>query len=204
MINKDYIQINRIKRLKLILPTIALFIILILIFQSINFDMRPENSNNKSIISDQSEEGVLKPSMLGETSSGQPFELNALKASPLGPGLQDIKLENVSIVIGVNPLEKISINSRSAKYFAKSNIAIFFDDILAKTGNGYDFIAQVVNVNLDTGFTFLDGPVKGSKGDILFNAGHVEIHERGNKIFISSGVELIIPSSFLNKESKGQ
>jgi hypothetical protein len=166
--------------------------------------MRPENSNNKSIISDQSEEGVLKPSMLGETSSGQPFELNALKASPLGPGLQDIKLENVSIVIGVNPLEKISINSRSAKYFAKSNIAIFFDDILAKTGNGYDFIAQVVNVNLDTGFTFLDGPVKGSKGDILFNAGHVEIHERGNKIFISSGVELIIPSSFLNKESKGQ
>ena len=204
MINKDYIQINRIKRLKLILPTIALFIILILIFQSINFDMRPENSNNKSIISDQPEEGVLKPSMLGETSSGQPFELNALKASPLGPGLQDIKLENVSIVIGVNPLEKISINSRSAKYFAKSNIAIFFDDILAKTGNGYDFIAQVVNVNLDTGFTFLDGPVKGSKGDILFNAGHVEIHERGNKIFISSGVELIIPSNFLNKESKGQ
>lgn len=202
MINKDYIQTNRIKKLKLILPAIAIVIICILIFQSINFDLESNNPNIKLVTSDQPEEGVLKPSMLGETSSGQPFELNALKASPLGPNLQDIKLENVSIVIGDTPLQKISINSRSAKYFAKSNIAIFFDDILAKTGSGYDFIAQVVNVNLDTGFTFLDGPVKGSKGDILFNAGHVEIHERGDKIFISSGVELILPSSFLSKGSK--
>ena len=203
MINKDYIHTNRIKKLKLILPAIAIVIICILIFQSINFDLESDNPNIRLATSDQPEEGVLKPSMLGETSSGQSFELNALKASPLGPNLQDIKLENVSIVIGDTPLQKISINSRSAKYFAKSNIAIFFDDILAKTGSGYDFIAQVVNVNLDTGFTFLDGPVKGSKGDILFNAGHVEIHERGDKIFISSGVELILPSSFLNKGSKG-
>jgi len=202
MINKDYIQTNRIKKLKLILPAIAIVIICVLIVQSINFDIESDNPNVKSAISDQPDEGVLKPSMLGETSSGQPFELNALKASPLGPNLQDIKLENVSIVIGDTPLQKISINSRSAKYFAKSNIAIFFDDILAKTGNGYDFIAQVVNVNLDTGFTFLDGPVKGSKGDILFNAGHVEVHERGDKIFISSGVEMIIPSNFLNKGDK--
>ena len=203
MINKDYIHINRIKKLKLILPAIAIIIICVLIFQSINFDSESDNPSIRLANSDQPEEGVLKPSMLGETSSGQPFELNALKASPLGPNLQDIKLENVSIVIGDTPLQKISINSRSAKYFAKSNIAIFFDDILATTGSGYDFIAQVVNVNLDTGFTFLDGPVKGSKGDILFNAGHVEIHERGDKIFISSGVELILPSSFLNKGSKG-
>ena len=73
---------------------------------------------------------------------------------------------------------------------------------LAKTSDGYDFIAQVVNVNLDTGFTFLDGPVKGSKGNILFNAGHVEIHERGDKIFISSGVEMTIPASFLDQVSE--
>ena len=96
-------------------------------------------------------------------------------------------------------MQRISINSRSAKYFAKNNTAIFFDDILAKTNDGYDFIAQVVNVNLDTGFTFLDGPVRGSKGDIFFTAGHVEIHERGEKIFISSGVEMIIPASFLEE-----
>ena len=140
MINKDYIHTNRIKKLKLILPAIAIVIICILIFQSINFDLESNNPNIKLVTSDQPEEGVLKPSMLGETSSGQPFELNALKASPLGPNLQDIKLENVSIVIGDTPLQKISINSRSAKYFAKSNIAIFFDDILAKTGSGYDFI----------------------------------------------------------------
>ncbi len=197
MITKDYIQIKRIKRLKLILPMIALFIIFILIFQAINIDTKPNDPKIELILSDQVNDGVLKPSMLGETASGQPFELNALKASPLGPGLKDIKLENVSIVIGEESMQRISINSRSAKYFAKNNTAIFFDDILAKTNDGYDFIAQVVNVNLDTGFTFLDGPVKGSKGDIVFTAGHVEIHGRGEKIFISSGVEMIIPASFL-------
>jgi hypothetical protein len=199
MITKDYIQIKRIKSLKLTLPIIASFIVFVLIFQAINIDTKPNDPKIKLILSDQINDGVLKPSMLGETASGQPFELNALKASPLGPGLQDIKLENVSIVIGEKSMQRISINSRSAKYFAKNNTAIFFDDILAKTNDGYDFIAQVVNVNLDTGFTFLDGPVRGSKGDIFFTAGHVEIHERGEKIFISSGVEMIIPASFLKE-----
>ena len=62
-----------------------------------------------------------------------------------------------------------------------------------------DFIAQVVNVNLETGFTFLNGPVQGKKGEIEFDAGHVEIHERGNKIFISSGIKLIVPASLIQK-----
>lgn len=202
MINKDHIQTKRIKRFKLILPAIALLIIFILIFQSINIEMDLDNKEINLILSDQSNDGVLKPSMLGETASGQPFELNALKASPLGPGMKDIKLENVSIVIGESSSQTVSVNSRNAKYFAKNNTAIFFDDILAKTSDGYDFIAQVVNVNLDTGFTFLDGPVKGSKGNILFNAGHVEIHERGEKIFISSGVEMTIPANFIDQVSE--
>ena len=37
------------------------------------------------------------------------------------------------------------------------------------------------------------------KSEIEFDAGHVEIHERGNKIFISSGVKLIIPASFIKQ-----
>ena len=136
------------------------------------------------------------------TSSGQPFVLNALKASPLGPGLKDIQLENVSITLGKEGVQTISVDSRNAKYFARDNIAIFFDDIISKTSDGYDFIAQVVNVNLETGFTFLDGPVQGRKGDIEFDAGHVEIHERGNKIYISSGVKLTIPASFMQQIKK--
>jgi len=200
MIKKDHIQIKRIKRLKIIFPLLAFFIVFVLVVQSSNLGLKAINPNIKLALSEQRNEGVLKPSMLGETTSGQPFELNALRASPIGPGLQDIMLENVSIVIGETPSQKISIDSRNAKYFAKNNTAIFFDDILAKTSDGYNFIAQVVNVNLDTGFTFLDGPVKGKKSGIFFNAGHVEIHEGGKRIFISSGVEMIIPASFL--ESK--
>jgi len=199
MINKDIIQNIRIKRLRFILPLIALVIIFLIIFQSINIATTKNDKNLNIILSEQSNEGVLKPSMIGETSSGQPFILNALRASPLGPDLKDIELENVSIILGNEGVQTISVNSRNAKYFAKNNIAIFFDDIVSKTSDGYDFIAQVVNVNLDTGFTFLDGPVQGRKGEIEFDAGNVEIHERGNKIFISSGVKLIIPSSFMKQ-----
>ena len=198
MINKDQIQNIRIKRLRIIFPLIALVIVSLIFFQSVNI-ATTKDKNLNLIISDQSNDGVLKPSMIGETSSGQPFVLNALKASPLGPDLRDIELENVSITLGKEGVQTISVNSRNAKYFAKNNIAIFFDDIVSKTSDGYDFIAQVVNVNLETGFTFLNGPVQGRKGEIEFDAGHVEIHERGNKIFISSGVKLIIPASFIKQ-----
>tara|TARA_B100000925_G_scaffold201934_1_gene153113 strand:+ start:201 stop:809 length:609 start_codon:yes stop_codon:yes gene_type:complete len=198
MINKDQIQNIRIKRLRIIFPLIALVIVSLIFFQSVNI-ATIKDKNLNLILSDQSNDGVLKPSMIGETSSGQPFVLNALKASPLGPDLRDIELENVSITLGKEEVQTISVNSRNAKYFAKNNIAIFFDDIVSKTSDGYDFIAQVVNVNLETGFTFLNGPVQGRKGEIEFDAGHVEIHERGNKIFISSGVKLIIPASFIKQ-----
>ena len=199
MINKDQVQNIRIKRLRFILPLIALIIIFLIIFQSINIATNKDDKNLNIILSEQSNEGVLKPSMIGETSSGQPFILNALRASPLGPDLKDIELENVSIILGNEGVQTISVNSRNAKYFAKNNIAIFFDDIVSKTSDGYDFIAQVVNVNLETGFTFLNGPVQGKKGEIEFDAGHVEIHERGNKIFISSGIKLIVPASLIQK-----
>ena len=199
MINKDQVQNIRIKRLRFILPLIALIIIFLIIFQSINIATTKNDKNLNIILSEQSNEGVLKPSMIGETSSGQPFILNALRASPLGPDLKDIELENVSITLGNEGVQTISVNSRNAKYFAKNNIAIFFDDIVSKTSDGYDFIAQVVNVNLETGFTFLNGPVQGKKGEIEFDAGHVEIHERGNKIFISSGIKLILPASLIQK-----
>ena len=198
MINKDQVQNIRIKRLRVIFPLIALVIVFLIFFQSVNITTTKDKNLNL-ILSDQSNDGVLKPSMIGETSSGQPFVLNALKASPLGPDLRDIELENVSITLGKEGIQTISVNSRNAKYFAKNNIAIFFDDIVSKTSDGYDFIAQVVNVNLETGFTFLNGPVQGRKGEIEFDAGHVEIHERGNKIFISSGVKLIIPASFIKQ-----
>ena len=198
MINKDQIQNIRIKRLRIIFPLIALVILSLIFFQSVNI-ATTKDKNLNLILSDQSNDGVLKPSMIGETSSGQPFVLNALRASPLGPDLRDIELENVSITLGKEGVQTISVNSRNAKYFAKNNIAIFFDDIVSKTSDGYDFIAQVVNVNLETGFTFLNGPVQGRKGEVEFDAGHVEIHERGNKIFISSGVKLIIPASFIKQ-----
>ena len=202
MINNDKIQNTRIKRLRVIFPILALVIIFIIFIQSIKIEINDEDKNLTLILSDNSNEGVLKPSMIGETSSGQPFVLNALKASPLGPGLKDIQLENVSITLGREGVQTISVDSRNAKYFARDNIAIFFDDIISKTSDGYDFIAQVVNVNLETGFTFLDGPVQGRKGDIEFDAGHVEIHERGNKIYISSGVKLTIPASFMQQIKK--
>ena len=93
----------------------------LILFQSVNITTTKEKKLNL-ILSDQSNDGVLKPSMIGETSSGQPFVLNALRASPLGPDLRDIELENVSITLGKEGVQTISVNSRNAKYFAKNNI----------------------------------------------------------------------------------
>jgi len=53
MITKDYIQIKRIKSLKLILPIIASFIVFVLIFQAINIDTKPNDPKIILILSDQ-------------------------------------------------------------------------------------------------------------------------------------------------------
>ena len=110
----------------------------------------------------------------------------------ISPGLS---LNKYSSKTKISLINKVT----QARKLGFKDFAIFFDDIVSKTSDGYDFIAQVVNVNLETGFTFLNGPVQGRKGEVEFDAGHVEIHERGNKIFISSGVKLIIPASFIKQ-----
>ena len=61
-----------------------------------------------------------------------------------------------------------------------------------KTFDGYSFIANSVSMNLDTSFIFIDGPVIGGKDNINFDAGKIEIHDKGSKIFFSSGIRLKI------------
>ena len=45
-------------------------------------------------------------------------------------------------------------------------------------------------MNLDTSFIFIDGPVIGGKDNIYFEAGKIEVHDKGSKIFFSSGIRL--------------
>ena len=96
MINKDQVQNIRIKRLRVIFPLIALAIVSLIFFQSVNITTTKEKKLNL-ILSDQSNDGVLKPSMIGETSSGQPFVLNALRASPLGPDLRAVSYTHLTL-----------------------------------------------------------------------------------------------------------
>ena len=44
----------------------------------------------------------------------------------------------------------------------------------------------------DGSFIFVNGPINGGKEDIVFESGKIEIHDKGDKIFFSSGVKLII------------
>ena len=67
-----------------------------------------------------------------------------------------------------------------------------FDNLQGKTFDGYSFVANSVSMNLDTSFIFIDGPVIGGKDNINFDAGKIEIHEKGSKIFFSSGIRLKI------------
>ena len=79
MINKDQVQNIRIKRLRVIFPLIALAIVSLIFFQSVNITTTKEKKLNL-ILSDQSNDGVLKPSMIGETSSGLKKFHQSLKA----------------------------------------------------------------------------------------------------------------------------
>ena len=65
-----------------------------------------------------------------------------------------------------------------------------FDNIKGKTFDGYSFTANSVSMNLDTSFILVDGPVIGGNNNVYFEAGKIEVHDKGAKIFFSSGVKL--------------
>ena len=55
---------------------------------------------------------------------------------------------------------------------------------------------------VDTSFIFMDGPGCGGKENVNFDAGKIEVHDKGSKIFFSSGIRLKIskPTSELKND----
>ena len=194
--SKNQIDKIKIKRLKLILPIFIFIFILFIIFQYISnkkvFVVDDSDIGNYSRLTFDSTSGVIKPLLTGNTSDGSFYKLTANRASPLGPELKDIELEKVNLEFYDKDLLTINLLSNFAKYLASTNSAILFDNLEGKTFDGYSFVANSVSMNLDTSFIFIDGPVIGGKDNINFDAGKIEVYDKGSKIFFSSGIKLKI------------
>ena len=194
--SKNQIDKIKIKRLKLILPIFIFIFILFIIFQYIStkkvFVIDDSDISNYSRLTFDSTSGVIKPLLTGNTSDGSFYKLTANRASPLGPELKDIELEKVNLEFYDKDLLTINLLSNFAKYLASTNSAILFDNLEGKTFDGYSFVANSVSMNLDTSFIFIDGPVIGGKDNINFDAGKIEVYDKGLKIFFSSGIKLKI------------
>ena len=197
--SKNQIDKIKIKRLKLILPIFIFIFILFIIFQYIStkkvFVIDDSDISNYSRLTFDSTSGVIKPLLTGNTSDGSFYKLTANRASPLGPELKDIELEKVNLEFYDKDKLTINLLSNFAKYLASTNSAILFDNLEGKTFDGYSFTANSLSMNLDTSFIFIDGPVIGGKDNINFDAGKIEVYDKGSKIFFSSGIKLKISKS---------
>ena len=197
--SKNQIDKIKIKRLKLILPIFIFIFILFIVFQYIStkkvFVVDDSDIDNYSRLTFDSTSGVIKPLLTGNTSDGSFYKLTANRASPLGPELKDIELEKVDLEFYDKDTLTLNLSSNFAKYLASTNSAILFDNLKGKTFEGYSFIANSVSMNLDTSFIFIDGPVSGSGDNVNFEAGKIEVHDKGSKIFFSSGIKLKISKS---------
>tara|TARA_B100001996_G_C18665351_1_gene594672 strand:- start:1627 stop:2256 length:630 start_codon:yes stop_codon:yes gene_type:complete len=201
---KNQIDKIKVRRLKIILPLFIFIFIILLVVQYISskkvFILNEDAKENYTKLTIESTSGVIKPLLTGNTSDGGYFKITANRASPLGPELKDIELENVKLEFyGDNKLS-LRLTSNFAKYLASSNSAILYEDLLGETAEGYLFSAASVNMNLDTNFTFFEGPIIGSKKGVLFEAGKMEIEKAGDKIFFSSGVKVEIMSQLLEEK----
>ena len=188
-----------IKRLKILLPSLIFLFLFLLVFQYADFkNIFNGSSNYQFLLSNETGAGVVKPFLQGRTTSGEIFKITANKASPLGPELKDIELEKVHLefVRGNNILFKL--NSNFAKFLASDNSAIFYDQIKCESFEGYEITANTINVNLSTSISLFEGKVKGQKGDLFFEAGKMEVEDKGDKISLSSGVFMSIPSKSIN------
>jgi len=197
--SKNQIDKIKIKRLKLILPIFIFIFILFIIFQYTStkkvFVVDDSDIGNYSRLTFDSTSGVIKPLLTGNTSDGSFYKLTANRASPLGPELKDIELEKVNLEFYDKDKLTINLLSNFAKYLASTNSAILFDNLEGKTFDGYSFTANSLSMNLDTSFIFIDGPVIGGKDNINFDAGKIEVYDKGSKIFFSSGIKLKISKS---------
>ena len=202
--SKNQIDKLKIKRLKLILPIFLVIFVIFIILQYVStkkvFVIDDSDISNYSKLTFDSTSGVIKPLLTGNTSDGSFYRLTANRASPLGPELKDIELERVNLEFYDQDSLTLNLSSEFAKYLASTNSAILFDNIKGKTFDGYSFTANSVSMNLDTSFILVDGPVIGGNNNVYFESGKIEVHDKGAKIFFSSGVKLNLKK--LKKEIK--
>tara|TARA_B100000378_G_C18014282_1_gene401867 strand:- start:260 stop:874 length:615 start_codon:yes stop_codon:yes gene_type:complete len=188
-----------IKRLKILLPSLIFLFLFLLVFQYADFkNIFNGSSNYQFLLSNETGAGVVKPFLQGRTASGETFKITANKASPLGPELKDIELEKVYLEFSRGNNILLKLNSNFAKYLASDNSAIFYDQIKCESFEGYEITANTITVNLSTSISLFEGKVKGQKGDIFFEAGKMEVEDKGDKISLSSGVFMSIPSKSIN------
>jgi len=201
---KNQIDRNKVRRLKIILPVFILVFIILMVFQYISskkvFTLNEDARDNYTKLTIESTSGVIKPLLTGNTSDGGYFRITANRASPLGPELKDVELEKVKLEFFDDNKLSLKLTSNFAKYLASSNSATLYENLLGKTFEGYSFSAVSANMNLDTNFTFFEGPIIGSNRGVLFEAGQMEIQEKGEKIFFSSGVKVKIQSELLEEK----
>ncbi len=194
--SKNQLDKIKIKRLKLILPIFVLTFVVFVIYEYLTskkvFVVNDSDIGNYSRFTLDSTSGVIMPLLSGSTSDGGFYKLTANRASPLGPELKDIELEKVNLEFFDNNDQILNLKSNFAKYLVSTNSAILFGDLLGETFEGYSFNADSLSMDLDTSFIFVNGPINGGKEDIVFESGKIEIHDKGDKIFFSSGVKLII------------
>ena len=194
--SKNQLDKIKIKRLKLILPIFVLIFLVFVIYQYLTtkkvFVVNDSDIGNYSRFTLDSTSGVIMPLLSGNTSDGGFYKLTANRASPLGPELKDIELEKVNLEFFDNNYQILNLKSNFAKYLVSTNSAILFGDLIGETFEGYSFNANSLSMDLDTSFIFVNGPINGGKEDIVFESGKIEIHDKGDKIFFSSGVKLII------------
>ena len=194
--SKNQLDKIKIKRLKLILPIFVLIFLVFVIYQYLTtkkvFVVNDSDIGNYSRFTLDSTSGVIMPLLSGNTSDGGFYKLTANRASPLGPELKDIELEKVNLEFFDNNYQILNLKSNFAKYLVSTNSAILFGDLIGETFEGYSFNANSLSMDLDTSFIFVNGPINGGKENIVFETGKIEIHDKGDRIFFSSGVKLII------------
>jgi len=201
---KNQIDKIKVRRLKIILPLFIFVFIILMVFQYISskkvFTLNEDTRDNYTRLTIESTSGVIKPLLTGNTSDGGYFRITANRASPLGPELKDVELEKVDLEFFDDNKLSLKLTSNFAKYLAFSNSATLYENLLGKTFEGYSFSAVSANMNLDTNFTFFEGPIIGSNQGVVFEAGQMEIQEKGDKIFFSSGVKVKILSGLLEEK----
>lgn len=190
---------KRVRRLRIILPALAVLLSAGFAVVSIVKTYLPENIKIEGVNIEDGKMIMAKPAIAGLNSNGAPYSMKALRA------LQDIKnpnlitLEDITATVPVNASESADITAESGTYDRATDKMVLTKPFRIRLSSGVDAMFQSGDLDVKAGKLKTDQVVTIIMKSSSLIAQSMDMTDKGQNIIFTGRVRLSIDPATLKK-----